>query len=178
MTWLLVSRIPPLMTQWLKHTHSKFTGVVYSKSYLLKCRNNHGEALKSYCPLIPADEHTNCPCLLMVSPENFCKVRRFGGGRKPWGQPWEGGGNRNKSKDRRLPGEQFWGSYVSWDHRWWGVSGGCCVSVHRVAWVSSVLTSFHCQRDTTSSQLRRESQLRNCLDQIGPWEVFGELSSL
>lgn len=95
-TWLLVPPVPPLMTQWLKHTHSEFTGVVYSKSYLLKYRIIHGEALKSYCSPIPDGELTNRPCFLMVSPENFCKARHFGGGRKRW-QPGEGGGNRNKS---------------------------------------------------------------------------------
>lgn len=95
MTWLLVSPVPPLMTQWLKHTHSEFTGVVYSKSYLLKYRIIHGEALKSYCSPIPDGELTNRPCFL-ISPENFCKARHFGGGRKRC-QPGEGGGNRNTS---------------------------------------------------------------------------------
>lgn len=52
--------------------------------------------MKSYCSPIPDGELTNRPCFLMVSPENFCKARHFGGGRKRC-QPGEGGGNRNKS---------------------------------------------------------------------------------
>lgn len=145
MTWLLVPHIPPLMTQWLKHAHSNFTGVVCSKSYLLKYRNNHAEALKSYCSPIPDGELTSRPCLLMVSPENFRKGRHFGGGRKQW-QPREGGGNRNKSKDRRSPGRAVLGKLCPLRPRMMGASGRCCVSVRTVAWVSSVLASFHCQR--------------------------------
>ena len=39
--------------------------------------------------------------------------------------------------------------------------------------LDSMLLKFNCQLDITLNHLRKDSQMRNCLGQVGLWECLG-----